>query len=287
MLLLLFTILCLVSSVQASGIFELSLTSLVDSLGRDLRDDCCAWQNASQSSSLANHHNQYLNHNHHQHQHQAVGQQQQQQQAVQCDPSKCQLIIRICVKNYQTQIEPTQCTFGELSAQVLKQATYDHFGLGSGAADSTLGAGNSLPVQYQPLLRRTAAAASTPRPFQRSPSSQPAATITNIHHQRMLSQTQAAASFQSPASSPLFYNSMHQQSAIGGAAARNSNYFNHQQQLGGASRSYLGGQPRALRTVAFHQPISFPFNFTWPVSSSSPTTTTTTVILLFSVARSL
>lgn len=247
---------------QASGIFELSLGSLVDSLGRDLRDDCCAWQNTTLAPShQLNNHNQNLHHQHQQHQQHNLHtqQQQQQHQAQTCDPSKCQLIIRICVKNYQTQIEPSQCTFGELSAQVLRQQQQD-FAAGypssssSGFEPMLLGA--NLPAAYQAnLMRRTAQqpALGTLKP----PRSQfaPPATATNIHHQRMLSQTQA---FQQP---PFFsYQQQqqpqsHHQSAP--AAARNQ-----QQQL----KSPMSGQSRALRTIAFNQPISFPFNFTWPVS---------------------
>lgn len=206
------------SQVLGSGIFEINFVSLTDSLGRDLREDCCAWQNstpslpaslmsASERASLkpiSSMSQQQQHHNQLQHQNQ------------QCDPTKCQLIIRICVKNYQTQIDPNQCTFGELSAQVMKPHEAQHFY-------------PSLKLQQS----------SKPAPRQANSGALP----VNIHHQRMLFQQQAL---------PL----QAQQHPAGG----NQNPFGYQ-------TSFLAsGQPRAMRSIAFHQPISFPFNFTWPVS---------------------
>lgn len=216
----------LFAGVKCSGIFEIELSSLVDSYGRDLRDDCCSWQNQTTASAL-NNNNQY----------------------VECDPSKCQLIIRICVKNYQTQIDPNQCTFGELSAQVMKpnEPAFYH------------------PPQSQSIFRSqqelplTSQTESIQNPFMTQKRQQPQITPTNIHHQRMLFQQQHLAPYITPA------NLQQQQqphtryqplTSFGSSSSIN----NHQTPLSSA-------QPRSMRTIAFNQPIIFPFNFTWPVSS--------------------
>lgn len=199
------SILFMIESVSSSGVFEINFSSLLDAqTGRDLREDCCSWHQNYTAQQL--HHLNIQQHsaaNHHHHH-------QQQQQ---CDPNKCQLIIRICVKNYQTQIDPNQCTFGELSAQVIKPSEPQSLG-------------------YHPHYPH-------PRLLKSSSGSQPSqAPKLNIHTQRMLAQEQFK----------------HHQIP----------YQHHPgfQQI----RHPSSGQPRALRTLAFNQPISFPFNFTWPVS---------------------
>lgn len=197
-------LLSLTQLAASSGVFEINLSSLIDAqTGRDLREDCCSWQNSSQQVPLTTHHSMNIHANH------LLNQQQQQQNQQQCDPNKCQLIVRICVKNYQTQIDPNQCTFGELSGQVLKPT------------ESQLNQYNQQQQQQQL--------------FKAKPTSQVARQSANIHYQRMLFQQQ-----------------FKQQSPV-------------YQQLS-SNKNPLLGQPRAMRTIAFNQPISFPFNFTWPVS---------------------
>lgn len=202
---------------SASGIFELNLSSLTDLYGRDLRLDCCAWQNnssnslggyssrngallaaaATASSSLNNLAS-------------GAGAALAEQQ---CDPTKCQLIVRICVKNYQNQIDASQCTFGELSAQVMKPNEPLHY-MPSLVRQQNVRRGHQQPAAA------AAAAAATGRSQQEQYTS---------HQQRMM-----------------LLQQQHQQ----------------------LSSSILSsGQSRSMRTIAFDQPISFPFNFTWPVSS--------------------
>lgn len=198
----------------ASGIFEINFSALTDSLGRDLREDCCAWQNSTPSfpASFSSSINTL-----------SSLQQHQQLQQQQCDPTKCQLILRICVKNYQTQIDPNQCTFGELSAQVMKPHEAQHF-----YPSSKVSSISGSPSTFAGSARV------------RQPSSS-----ANIHHQRMLFQQQA----------PFLSQQQQQQQALPAI-----NPFGYQ-------TSFLAsGQARAMRTIAFHQPITFPFNFTWPVS---------------------
>lgn len=179
-------------STSASGIFELNLSSLTDLYGRDLRLDCCAWQNNTSNSPLTA---------------QTSSPREIPAAAEQpCDPTKCQLIVRICVKNYQNQIDASQCTFGELSAQVMKPIEP-----------------SPLPFSY---LQQSALTHKQQQAFRRQQQHQATSRQHNIHHQRMLQQ--------------------------------------QQQQL--ASSILSSGQSRLMRTIAFDQPISFPFNFTWPVS---------------------
>lgn len=240
----LFTILLLIlnrlaqQAVEGSGVFEINFSSLVDDFGRDLRDDCCSWQNYS---SLQPPHNNHL--------HQSTFQQANQHQL--CDPTKCQLIIRICVKNYQTQIDPNQCTFGELSAQVVKPnepAQFAHYPnsplspIFSPIAASTTNSNKNLnilsPQSHHQLANK--------RLLHHSGSivnNGQATSAANIHHQRMLYQQQYQAPF------------LQQQSRYQPQYYRNPAGF------------LSSGQPRAMRTITFQQPISFPFNFTWPVSS--------------------
>lgn len=173
---------CLLSQAAGSGIFELNFASLVDSFGRDLREDCCAWQNQIHRS-----------------------------QQPECDPKKCQLIIRMCVKNYQTQIiDSSQCTFGELTAQVSPSKSNE----------------NSHELQYP---RNQQAKRSQPTSQQLLANQ----ARINIHHQRIMQQQQQSL---------------------------NARYL--------PQPVLSSGQPRALRQIAFQHPISFPFNFTWPVSTS-------------------
>lgn len=230
--------------VRASGVFEINFSSLVDSYGRDLRDDCCSWQNYSSHHQLPQ--RQPHNHHHHQHQLQLNHQKQHQQPFLQntnqlCDPSKCQLIIRICVKNYQTQIDPNQCTFGELSAQVVKPnepAQFAHYPL---VSPSTLNGGSLTRNQLvSPNSNKRLSINNSPSINNAAGSTSAA---TNIHHQRMLFQQQYQTPFQ-------HYQSRYQPQ------------FHHN-----PTGLLSSGQPRAMRTIAFQQPITFPFNFTWPVSS--------------------
>lgn len=242
---------------QASGVFEINFSSLVDSYGRDLRDDCCSWQNyTSQQQQLPQQqHNHHHHHLHHQHLHRQNQQQSFQQNANQpCDPSKCQLIIRICVKNYQTQIDPSQCTFGELSAQVVKPnepAQFAHYPLVSSPSypsPLTMNGGNLARNQLV-LNKRLNSINSSPSSnsligsTSNAAATSAVASAANIHHQRMLFQQQYQTPFQQHQSSryqPQFYHN--------------------------PTGLLSSGQPRAMRTIAFHQPITFPFNFTWPVS---------------------
>ena len=213
----LLALLCLAGSGQASGIFEINLAALSDSYGRDLRLDCCAWQNLTnqqQQQALTNV-QQFHNSN----------QQQQQQQS--CDPTKCQLIIRICVKNYQTQIDPSQCTFGELTAQVAKprEPTSDNQIVSQPPALSSF----SRLAHQQHLT----SAFNKLRPS--------LATNNNNNNNNALSQRLLAQQAHEAQHSRLFGPS--------------------------ASSSPPSGQARTMRQIAFDQPISFPFNFTWPVST--------------------
>lgn len=239
------TLMCLLAIAtlaQASGVFEIQITSLLDAYGRDLRDACCMWQNNSnphdqiaplrQPTPLSSIRNSLFNTGSSASATAAAAstnqqQQQQQQYFNNCDPTKCQLIIRICVNYYQSQIEPTQCTFGELSALVMKP--------------------NEPEVSVM----------------------SPYTSYTSIHKQSSSTFARLrlpASASSSPASSPLFESTQspwahHQQQR---------NNIHHQRMLQAASASATGAsQPpsRALRSIAFNQPITFPFNFTWPVSS--------------------
>lgn len=222
----------LAERANSSGVFEISFSSLVDAYERDLRDECCSWQNHSNNHQLHNLNlnlNLNLNHNNQHHHHLHHNQH--------CDPTKCQLIIRICVKNYQTQIDPSQCTFGELSAQVMRPnepAQFAHY------------------PQYaaRGLQAQAAQAALSPSGKRLSQLAQ-GSQATNIHHQRMLLQQQAPILQHQPTQTG-------QHSASGQVSPMQPKFY-HQPILS-------SGQPRAMRTISFYQPISFPFNFTWPVS---------------------
>lgn len=219
----------LIQGAQASGVFEINFSSLVDSYGRDLRDDCCCWQNQTSSSSMlapSANNNQY----------------------VECDPAKCQLIIRICVKNYQTQIDPNQCTFGELSAQVMKPNEPTHQPIVFHNHPIPVVQRSTLPTLQQQQYHHVN--------FKRQPSSTTPALPTNIHHQRMLYQQQHQTPHQVQ-THPQQHSKLYP-SAIPSNTAYGNNH-NYQTFL-------TSGQPRAMRTIAFHQPITFPFNYTWPVS---------------------
>lgn len=239
--------------VLASGVFEINFSSLVDSYGRDLRDDCCSWQNSTSQQPQTHHHHNH-HHSHHQYQlHQAYPRQNSnnvvnnnQNNNNLCDPTKCQLIIRICVKNYQTQIDPNQCTFGELSAQVVKPnepAQFVHHPLASTYPLMNVNTNKQLffPSNKGPV---------PPSPSYSKPpittNSAGTTSATNIHHQRMLFQQQQQHSYQTPFQLQSRYQPQFYQSPTGLLSS---------------------GQPRAMRTIAFRQPITFPFNFTWPVSS--------------------
>lgn len=213
----------LISQVNSSGIFELNLSSLIDQYGHDLRQECCAWQNASNLiTTTTNQHPQVSKFN----------QQQQQQQS--CDPTKCQLIVRICVKNYQTQIDPSQCTFGELSAQVMRPNEQSYNSISSNSLNNQ----NSYSPQQQRLLQQQQLNLINKRLSALNANNQ---QPMNIHHQRMLLQQLQQSSYGSQVMT-------HEQ---------HSRLHHHNHQL----------HPRALRQVVFDQPISFPFNFTWPVST--------------------
>lgn len=235
--------------VTASGVFELNLASLVDSYGHDLRDDCCSWQNHTLAAS-----------NLQPSSHQAYPQQ--------CDPTKCQLIIRICVKNYQTQIDPSQCTFGELSAQVMKPnepAQYAHYPIQYASSLSRSQAAimtNTANNYHQQLVSSSSASAANNNYLNPKRSTQHqnhSPHPTNIHHQRMLFQQQQQTPFLHQFASAQYTPP----SALPPASYAPSVHYTHHHH----SR-YLpsSGQPRAMRTIAFNQPITFPFNFTWPVS---------------------
>lgn len=243
--------LLLAQQVFASGIFELNLSALVDAYGRDLRLDCCAWQNSSgqqaveQANSKQQQQHQQLANNLINYNYQppvALGVQHQQQQQAgvksqqdTCDPTKCQLIVRICVKNYQTQIDPSQCTFGELTAQVMRPS-----GLASGVGQqqeqlNSLGSWGALSMSSLARLQQQQQLAA----LQKLKLASGPSTAANIHHQRMLAQQWQLQQQQQLAP---FLVTTHEQ------------------------HTRLYHQARAMRQVAFDQPISFPFNFTWPVS---------------------
>jgi len=210
-------------AASGSGIFEINLAALTDAYGRDLRLDCCAWQNVT---TIGQQQQQQVSQA-------ALSQQQQQQsgahfggQQQSCDPTKCQLIMRICVKNYQTQIDPSQCTFGELSAQVMR------------------------PNEQAPLLLHSPPGAH----LSGGQLSNAANSLARLQHQQQL-----AALAGKLANGRLPSGNQHQQANI-----------HHQrmmlQQLQLQANGLPTGQPRALRQIYFDHPISFPFNFTWPVS---------------------
>jgi hypothetical protein len=255
MLLFSFTILIIIQQVHTSGIFELNLSALTDAYGRDLRLDCCAWQNASQEK------------------------QQQQQQvlaggmpnnlmqtinsvssgryaaataaaatAESCDPTKCQLIIRICVKNYQTQIDPSQCTFGELSAQVMRPDESGRLHL-NGHHHHAGHMSSFARLQQQQQMASFQKA--------RLAAGQHGGIVTNLNstYQQQQQQQQAINKHQQRMLQQLL------QAPYQATATTSSEQH--------ARRLYQGpsGQARSMRQIAFDQPISFPFNFTWPVSS--------------------
>lgn len=248
----------LLSQTQASGIFEINLAALTDSYGRDLRLDCCAWQNVSQQASQQpNQQSMGFHHNHLHAQANSNSLQQQQQQQQTCDPTKCQLIIRICVKNYQTQIDPSQCTFGELSAQVMKPNEQIMMPHSSGLPQYNQVATHHYSSSSSSLARlqqQQQLAAFNKLRLQIGPNSQQQ-QVANIHQQRLLLQQLQ----------------MHSSPNSGQTNEQHSRLY-HQTQSGPILSS---GQARAMRQIAFDQPISFPFNFTWPVSGRIP----------FSVAR--
>lgn len=184
--------------VNCSGVFEINFSSLVDAFGRDLRDDCCSWQN---QSLLQQQHQQaaYLSSRN-----QIKQQATTTDQVDSCDPKKCQLIVRICVKNYQSQeIEASQCTFGELTAQVNPSNNHNQY------------QANSLQQQQAQMFGRQTINTASNR--------------FDVHYQKL-------------------HQPRSQQAAL-------------KPQLALAS-----SQARALRQISFRQSISFPFNFTWPVS---------------------
>lgn len=238
---------------HSSGIFELNLSALTDEYKRDLRLDCCAWQNASQEKQqqvlAGTSHNliqpssgPILN---------SVSSGRYAAAAAEsCDPTKCQLIIRICVKNYQTQIEPSQCTFGELSAQVMRP---DEAAAGGAARHNQHPHHhhnhhhlNQQQQNHMSSLARLQQQQQLAGSFQKlklsANSNLQQQQPSNIHHQRMLLQQLQQAPYlsQGPTSSEQHARLYHQ--------------------------AGLGGSARNMRQIAFDQPISFPFNFTWPVS---------------------
>lgn len=264
LLLLIISINQVAQQVLASGVFEINFSSLVDSYGRDLRDDCCSWQNSTSQQHLQapqthhhNHHHSHSNshphpHPHHQYQLHQVYPRQNSNNVNNnnlCDPTKCQLIIRICVKNYQTQIDPNQCTFGELSAQVVKPnepAQFVHHPLASTYPLMNVNTNKQLFSPQPNKGPLSSSSYSKPSISATTINNAGTTSATNIHHQRMLFQQQQQHSYQTPFQPQSRYQTQFYQNPTGLLSS---------------------GQPRAMRTIAFRQPITFPFNFTWPVSS--------------------
>ncbi|KAG9509623.1 Delta-like protein 1, partial [Fragariocoptes setiger] len=150
---------------QASGVFEVNLVSLLDNFGRDVRGDCCPWKDTPiRTLSAANQHRYYpsssyaavpspsetdsdgnftnvydaldsldasasdsysLSQNNNNNN--RPPQQPIPHHLLPSCNDKCVLMIRICVKYYQTNIDPSQCTFGEIRGQVvhLSAPTYN------------------------------------------------------------------------------------------------------------------------------------------------------------------
>ena len=246
-----------IQQVHASGIFELNLSALTDAYGHDLRLDCCAWQNASQESAkqqvlASGANNNLIQPSSSQTASNSVSSSARYAQAAaasaeSCDPTKCQLIIRICVKNYQTHIDPSQCTFGELSAQVVRpdesarhpstsSNSNNHHNHHHTHSHSSNHMSSLARLQQQQQL---ASFQKLKLGNQLNGASQPTG---NIHHQRMLLQQLQQAPYLT----------------MGSTSSEQHARLFHQ--------TPGSGQARSLRQIAFDQPISFPFNFTWPVS---------------------
>lgn len=209
-----------VNLATCSGVFEINFSSLVDAFGRDLRDDCCSWQN----QTINQHHqatSAYMIRNN--------KPTTTEQQIDSCDPKKCQLIVRICVKNYQSQeIEASQCTFGELTAQV-------------SPSNNQL---NQNQNQYHYNQNNN---------------------NNNHHHANHINQDFHYNQQQIVGSGRQTINTASNRFDVHYQKLQQNNRANKMQQA--TSKSLANSQARALRQISFRQSISFPFNFTWPVSN--------------------